>query len=88
MPRRVIEIDGEPWTVSVSGRDTQYVKDEFGLVFTRGIGRDREVRVTRYSPVGDRSREASLAEMSDERLAELLAHSQPGDTSPEAGYVR
>ena len=31
MPRRVIEVDGERWTVSLSGRITQYLKDEFGL---------------------------------------------------------
>ena len=42
MPRRVIEVDGERWTVSVSGRITQYVKDEFGLVFARGSGSARE----------------------------------------------
>ena len=38
MPRRIIEVDGEPWEVAVSGRSTQYTKDEFGLVFSRGTG--------------------------------------------------
>ena len=38
MPRRIIEVDGEQWEVAVSGRVTQYTKDEFGLVFTRGTG--------------------------------------------------
>ena len=30
MPRRVIDVDGARWTVSVSGRATQYGRDEFG----------------------------------------------------------
>ena len=38
MPRRIIDVDGEQWEVAVSGRSTQYVKDEFGLIFTRGRG--------------------------------------------------
>ena len=42
MPRRIIEVDGDRWQVAVSGRSTQYNKDEFGLVFTRGTGPDRE----------------------------------------------
>jgi hypothetical protein len=53
-----------------------------------GTGADREVRVTRYSPVGVRSREQSLAELSEERLRELFEYSQPSFTSPEAGYAR
>jgi hypothetical protein len=44
------------------------------------------VRVTRYSPVGSRSRERSLAEMSEADLARLLDASQPSETSPEADY--
>ena len=40
MPRRIIDVDGTEWRVSVSGRVTQYIKDEFGLVFTRGAGED------------------------------------------------
>ena len=61
MPRRIIEVNGEPWEVAVSGRVTQYTKDEFGLVFSRGTGPDRERRVARYSPLGAKSRELSLA---------------------------
>ena len=88
MPRRVIEVDGEQWRVAVSGRTTQYNKDEFGLVFTRGTGSDREQRVVRYSPLGAKSRELSLASMSDRELADLLAVSQPAWTAPELGYRR
>ena len=47
MPRRIIDVDGVQWLVAVSGRNTQYTKDEFGLVFTRGTGPGRERRVTR-----------------------------------------
>jgi hypothetical protein len=88
MPRRIIEVDGEQWQVAVSGRTTQYYRDEFGLVFTRGTGPDREQRVVRYSPLGAKSRELSLARMSDRDLAGLLAVSQPAWTAPELGYRR
>jgi hypothetical protein len=88
MPRRIIEVDGEQWQVAVSGRTTQYTKDEFGLVFTRGTGPDREQRVVRYSPLGAKSRELSLGRMSDQQLADLLAVSQPAWTAPELGYRR
>ena len=88
MPRRVIEAGGEQWVVSASGRNTQYTKDEFGLVFTRGTGPGREQRVVRYSPLGAKSREPSLGELSDRDLLDLLAHSQPSWTAPEMGYRR
>jgi hypothetical protein len=88
MPRRIIDVDGERWEVAVSGRSTQYTKDEFGLVFTRGTGPDRERRVVRYSPLGAKSRESSLDELTDRELAELLAFSQPAWVSPELGYRR
>ena len=88
MPRRIIEVDGEQWKVAVSGRSTQYTKDEFGLVFTRGTGPAREQRVVRYSPLGAKSRELSLSELSDADLRRLLGHSQPAWTAPETGYAR
>jgi hypothetical protein len=88
MPRRIIEVDGDRWEVEVSGRSTQYTKDEFGLVFTRGAGPDRERRVVRYSPLGAKSRELSLRQLSDKELADLLAVSQPAWTAPELGYRR
>ncbi len=88
MPRRVIEVDGEQWEVAVSGRVTQYVKDEFGLIFSRGTGAQREQRVVRYTPLGVKSREDSLAQLSDQELRELLRHSQPSWTAPELGYQR
>lgn len=88
MPIRKISVSGEEWSVATSGFVTQYDQDEYGLLFTRGTGDDREIRVTRYSPLGARSREASFAELSNEKLTELFAQSQPGFTSPEAGYSR
>jgi len=87
MPNRTLIADGRTWSVFPSGRVTQYDMDEFGLIFMTGSGSDRVVRVTRYSPHGTRSREQSLAEMSDQDLVRLFDHSQPSDTSPEAGYL-
>ncbi|HUF30475.1 MAG TPA: hypothetical protein VMM77_07395 [Gemmatimonadaceae bacterium] len=86
MPTRTIRVNGQLWTVNHSGRVTQYDRDEFSLVFIRGEGAEREIRVTRYSPQGSRWREQSLAELSDEQLATLFEYSQPSFTSPEAGY--
>lgn len=86
MPIRTISLDGRAWRVIPSGRVTQYDRDEFGLLFITGTGDAREVRATRYSPQGTRSREQALAEMSDSDLASLFAQSQPSEMSPEAGY--
>jgi hypothetical protein len=87
MPTRTITLDGRAWSVVPSGRVTQYDHDEFALLFTSGSGDDREVRVTRYSPQGTRSRDAALVEMSDADLARLFAQSAASEMSPEAGYA-
>jgi hypothetical protein len=86
MPAKTISVNGEEWKVSPSGLITQYDQDEFALIFVRGTGGDQEIRVTRYSPQGARSREQSFAELSEERLVSLFGESQPSFTSPEAGY--
>jgi hypothetical protein len=86
MPTRSVTVDGKNWLVFPSGRVTQYDRDEFGLMFVHGTGADRSVRVTRYSPLGSRSREQSLIELSDAELQRLFGYSQPSDTSPEADY--
>lgn len=86
MPTRSISHGGRTWKVYPSGRVTQLDRDEFALLFISGTGGDREVRVTRYSPTGARSREQSLFELTDAELARLLSQSQPGEMSPEAGY--
>ena len=88
MPSRVITAAGKSWRVFPSGRVTQNEHDEFALMFVAGTGASREVRVTRYSPVGARSREKSLVEMSDADLQRLFGYSQPSDTSPEADYAK
>ena len=88
MPARSLQVDGQSWSVYPSGYITQYTQDEYALMFTRGVGADREVRVSRYSPQGTRSREQAFAELSDAQLKELFEQSQPSFTSPEAGYER
>ncbi|HKC81366.1 MAG TPA: hypothetical protein VKB91_09240 [Gemmatimonadaceae bacterium] len=88
MPARTIGVDGKKWEVYPSGFITQYTQDEYGLIFSRGSGIDREVRVTRYSPQGSRSREQAFAELTDAQLNELFEQSQPSFTSPEAGYAK
>lgn len=88
MPVRSLEVGGTKWEVYPSGYITQYTQDEYALLFSRGAGEDREVRVTRYSPQGARSREQAFAELSEDTLRELFEQSQPSFTSPEAGYER
>ena len=88
MPTRTVAIDGTTWIVIPSGRVTQYDRDEFGLIFMRGTGATRQVRVTRYSPIGNRSREQSLVELTDADLQRLFSTSQPSDTSPEVDYAK
>lgn len=88
MPARSLTVAGRAWRVFPSGRVTQYDHDEFALMFVSETNGKREVRVTRYSPAGVRSRERSFADLSDAELTRLLETSQPSDTSPEAGYSR
>ena len=71
MPRRIIEVDGEPWEVAVSGRITQYTKDEFGLVFTRGTG-----------PEPGAARRALLAARRQEPRAVAGPAERPGAAGP------
>ena len=87
MPSRSVTIGGRAWQVIPSGRVTQYDRDEFALLFISGTGSDREVRVSRYSPHGIRSREQSLVQLGDADLARLFEQSQPSEMSPEAGYT-
>jgi hypothetical protein len=88
MPTRTISAEGKEWRVFPSGYVTQYDQDEFGLMFIAGTDTTREVRVTRYSPLGARSREQSLAELPESELMRLFRESQPSFTSPEAGYTK
>lgn len=88
MPRRFLDVDGARWSVSLTGRRTQYARDEFSVLFTRVAGGPEERRVARYSPLGPKSRESSLAELSDAQLLDLLRRSQPSWTTPELSYRR
>ena len=86
MARRMIVVDGETWEVDPSGRVTTYPLDEFGLVFQQGTGPERRRRFTRYAPLGSRSPDASLAELSERQLVQLFRESQPAWTAPESAY--
>ena len=83
---RTILHDGIRWAVAPSGFVTQYVGDEFGLVYTRLDDERGDVRFSRYSPAGTRSREASFAALSDGMLLRLVLMSQPSVRAPEGGY--
>jgi len=84
--RRSIVVEGETWEVAPSGRVNVYGRDQFALVFQLGTGPQSKRRVTRYSPVGHRSPDRALAELSDAKMHDLFRQSQPAWTAPEAAY--
>ena len=86
MARREIVVDGGTWEVSLSGRVTVYGRDQFGIVFQQGTGPERRRRFTRFAPVGHRSPDAALAELSERELVQLFHQSQPAWTAPESAY--
>ena len=88
MARRTIDVDGAGWEVFPSGRVTAYARDEFGLVFQRGVGAERVRRYARYAPLGSRRWDAALLELSDGQLQRLFAESQPEWTSPDGRLAR
>jgi hypothetical protein len=88
MPARMLEVDGTEWSVAASGRRTQYNRDEYTLVFTRGSGPEREERSMRYSPLGSKNHEFALSLLTDADLLDLLRRSQPSWTTPDRGYRR
>ncbi len=89
MTERTITLDGQSWTASLSGRYTVYERDEFSVVFARrASGGGRERRVSRFSPLGSRTRSAAFAELTDAELESLFRQSQPDWTSPELDYAR
>lgn len=89
MIERKITSDGAEWTVSIIGRVTMYDRDEFSLLFERKDEQGRRLRrVSRFSPLGTRSRGQALAELTDAELVSLFAQSQPDWTSPELNYAR
>jgi len=86
LARSAIVVDSCIWKVYPTGRITVYGKDEFGLLFELGTGPERKRRFTRYSPLGSKSTDASLAELTERQLLDLFHQSQPAWTSPEGGY--
>ena len=86
MVRPTIVVDSYTWKVYPTGRITVYGKDEFGLLFELGTGPERKRRFTRHSPLGSRSPDASLAELTERQLQDLFRQSQPAWTSPEGAY--
>jgi hypothetical protein len=86
--QRTITVEGVAWTASVAGRFTVYERDEFPLLFERVLpDGTREQRLSRFSPLGSRSRDAALQELSDAEVIGYFRHSQPAWTSPELGYA-
>src|SRR5438128_12185438 len=86
MTRRTIAVDSEIWKVYPTGRITVYGKDEFGLLFELGTGPERKRRFIRYSPLGSKSTDASLAELTERQLLDFFLQSQPAWTSPAGRY--
>lgn len=84
--RRTIVVDGERWEVAPTGRTTVYGRDQFGVVFQLGTGPQRKRRFTRFAPVGHRSADRALAELTERQLHELFHQSQTAWTAPEAAY--
>jgi hypothetical protein len=87
MPRQITDTAGATWEVSLSGRHTQYARDEISLEFSREVGEHRERRYARFSPSGVKSAERALEQATDGLLTRLLATAQPAWTSPEGGYA-
>ena len=89
MIERQITVDGQTWKAAIVGRVTVYERDEFSVVFSRRDEHDKKhQRVSRFSPLGTRSRSAALGELSEDELVTLFRQSQPDWTSPELGYAR
>lgn len=84
MQRRIMDAKGRQWDVTLSGRQTQYVRDELSLEFRLVGGEER--RYVRTSPRGARMPEQAWQELTDTDLGRLLRSSQPSWTSPDGGY--
>jgi len=87
MARRETVVDGDRWEVYPSGRVTVYGRDQFGLIFEHGTVPQRRRRVTHFSPLGARSPDRALLELSDRELLELFRQSGPAWTAPEVDYA-
>ena len=84
MQRRIVDAKGRQWDVMLSGRFTQYVRDELSIEFHLVGGAER--RYARTSPRGAKVPELAWQQLSDTDLNRLLGSSQPSWTSPDGGY--
>ena len=87
MPREITDQRGDRWEVSLTGRHTQYARDEVSLRFRRRGGEAAEDRYVRFSPRGAKAPESAYEQASDALLQRLLASSQPAWTAPDGGYA-
>lgn len=84
MERRLTDASGSEWRVMLTGRRTQYTRDELLLTFARvGSG---ERRYARWSPARAKAPELALNALHPVELTRLLAASQPSWTSPDGDY--
>lgn len=83
MPRLVTDTAGATWEVTLSGRHTQYARDEISLEFSRKQATGVERRYARFSPSGAKSAERAFEQASDRLLTRLLATAGPAWTAPE-----
>lgn len=88
MPRRITDEEGATWQVALSGRATQYARDEIVLEFRRLGEGATERRYARFSPRTSKSPERAFEQASERLLTHLLAVSQPSWTAPAGGYRR
>ncbi len=86
MPRRITDADGATWEVALSGRHTQYARDELSLEFRRLGKGPSEYRYARFNPRTSKAPERAYELASDALLIRVLASSQPSWTSPDGGY--
>lgn len=87
MPRLVTDSTGGTWEVILSGRHTQYARDEISLEFSRRHDAGVERRYARFSPRGAKSAERAFEQASDRLLARLLATAGPAWTAPEGEHT-
>ena len=72
--------------VDVVGRLVRVARPALVCAETGRSGPERRRRFSRYAPVGSRSPEAALAELSEQELVKLFRESQPAWTAPEGAY--
>ena len=88
MPTRTIIADGTRWSVGLSGRRTQYSRDEYTVIFSMAEGEGQVQRAARFTPRGSANHETAFMELSDGDLLTLFRYSQPAWTTSELEYRR